>query len=146
LNISINKVKYVPKLCANLFSINKAINDGFSLSNKGTSISLTKGSSSIIFDRVINTMSGTISRIKMIGNESPVAHINSVNANNINKFHEMIGHCGPDRLKRTATVHGLKLKGDLKVCEDCAEAKRRGRKTLIKTGRKEVKHLVKEFI
>jgi gag-polypeptide of LTR copia-type/Zinc knuckle len=38
LDIKINKVKYVPKLCANLFSINKAIKNGFSLSNKGTSI------------------------------------------------------------------------------------------------------------
>jgi hypothetical protein len=79
-------------------SINKSIKDGFSLSNKGTSINLTKESASIIFDRVINTISGTISGIKMIGNESPVAYVaqsnlNSVNAIDINKFHEMIGHC-----------------------------------------------------
>ena len=37
----------------------------------------------------------------------------------------MIGHCGTDRLKRTATIHGLKLKGELKICEDCAVAKAR---------------------
>jgi hypothetical protein len=130
LNITINEVKYVPKLCANLFSINKAIKNGFSLSNKGTSICLTKGSASITFDRVINTLSGTISGIKMIGNESPVAYVaqnnfSSVNAIDINKFHKMIGHCGTDRLKRTATIHNLKLKGELKVCEDCALAKAR---------------------
>jgi hypothetical protein len=53
LDITINKVTYVPKLCANLFSINKAISNGFSLSNKGTSICLARGSASIIFDRVI---------------------------------------------------------------------------------------------
>jgi hypothetical protein len=34
LDITINKVKYVPKLCANLFSIKKAFKNGFSLSNK----------------------------------------------------------------------------------------------------------------
>ena len=130
LNITINEVKYVPKLCANLFSINKAIKNGFSLSNKGTSICLTKGSASITFDRVINTLSGTISGIKMIGNESPVAYVaqsnfTSLNAIDINKFHEMIGHCGTDHLKRTATIHNLKLKGELKACEDCAVAKTR---------------------
>jgi hypothetical protein len=41
----------------------------------------------------------------------------------VNKFHEMIGHCGLDFLKKTAQVHGLKLKGDFKVCKDCAVAK-----------------------
>jgi hypothetical protein len=130
LDITIKEVKYVPKLCANLFSINKAIKNGFNLSNKGTSICLTKGSASIIFDRVINTMSGSISGIIMIGNEFSVAYLaqsnlSLFNAIDINKFHEMIGHCGTDRLKKTATIHSLKLKGELKVCEDCAVAKAR---------------------
>jgi hypothetical protein len=42
------------------------ISSAFSLRNKDTYICLTKGSASIIFDRVINTMSGTILGIKMI--------------------------------------------------------------------------------
>jgi GAG-pre-integrase domain len=97
---------------------------------KGTYICLTKGSASTIFDRVINTLSGTISGIKMIDNESPVAYVaqsnfSSINTIDINKIHKMIGHCGTDRLKRTATIHNLKLKGKLKVCEDCALAKAR---------------------
>jgi hypothetical protein len=37
----------------------------------------------------------------------------------------MIGHCGLDLLKKTAQVRGLRLKGDFKVCEDCAIAKAR---------------------
>jgi hypothetical protein len=45
----------------------------------------------------------------------------------VNKFHEMIGHCGVDRLKKTANIHRLKLKGQFKVCEDCALAKARHR-------------------
>jgi hypothetical protein len=44
---------------------------------------------------------------------------------NVNKFHEIIGYCGLDCLKNTAQVHVLKLKGDFKVCEDCAVAKAR---------------------
>jgi hypothetical protein len=43
----------------------------------------------------------------------------------VNKFHEMIEHCGVNRLKKTANIHGLKLKGEFKVCEDCAVAKAR---------------------
>jgi hypothetical protein len=45
----------------------------------------------------------------------------------VNKVYEMIGHCGVDRLKKTANIHGLKLKGEFKVCEDCALAKARQR-------------------
>jgi hypothetical protein len=39
----------------------------------------------------------------------------------------MIGHCGVDRLKKTANIHGLKLKGEFKVCKDCVLAKVRQR-------------------
>jgi hypothetical protein len=39
----------------------------------------------------------------------------------------MIGHFGVDRLKKTANIHGLKLKGEFMVCEDCAVAKARQR-------------------
>jgi hypothetical protein len=36
------------------------------ISNHGTAICLTKGSASIIFDRVIQTLSGSISGIEMV--------------------------------------------------------------------------------
>jgi hypothetical protein len=45
----------------------------------------------------------------------------------VNKFHEMIGHCGVDRLKKTVNIHGLKLKGEFKVCEDYILAKAKQR-------------------
>jgi hypothetical protein len=75
-------------------------------------------------------MSRNILGIKMIGNESPVAYVaqsnfSSVNAIDINKFHKMIRHCVTDHLKRAARIHNLKLKGELKVCEDCVVAKAR---------------------
>jgi hypothetical protein len=90
-----------------MFSINKAIKNGFNLSNKGTSIYLTKEPASITFDRVINTLSGTIYGIKTVSNKSSVAHVAQGNSDlvkniDINKFHEMIGHCGVDRLKKTS--------------------------------------------
>lgn len=36
--------------------------------------------------------------------------------------------CGFDCLKKTGDIHGLRLKGVLKVCEDCAVAKARQQK------------------
>jgi hypothetical protein len=45
----------------------------------------------------------------------------------VNKFCEMIGNCGVGRLKKTANIHGLKIKGEFKVCEGCAVAKTRQR-------------------
>jgi hypothetical protein len=45
----------------------------------------------------------------------------------VKKFHEMIGHCSVNLLKKITNIYGLKLKGDFKVCEDCAVAKARQR-------------------
>jgi hypothetical protein len=75
LDIVINKVKYLPDLCANLFSVNKAIKNGFDLRNEGESISFTKRSSSITFDSIFKSLDGTISGIKMISLDSPTAYI-----------------------------------------------------------------------
>ena len=37
----------------------------------------------------------------------------------------MLGHCGSDRLEKTAKIHGFNLIGDFKTCEECAIAKAR---------------------
>jgi hypothetical protein len=103
LDIVINEVKFLPELCANLFSVNKALKNGFKVSNKNENISLTKGSASITFDRIIKSLDGTDSGIKMVYLDSPTAFVaqnklDSGKSVNVNKFHEIIGHCGLDRL------------------------------------------------
>ena len=40
-------------------------------------------------------------------------------------FHEIMGHCGMDKLQKTANIHGFKLTGKSAICEDCALAKAR---------------------
>jgi hypothetical protein len=57
----------------------------------------------------------------------------------------MIGHCGVDHLKKNANIHGLKLKGDFKICEDC-ELDKSSHRNVNKTGKAEVKYREKEFI
>jgi hypothetical protein len=69
-------------------------------------------------------------QIKMISLDSPTAYTaqNKMDSNksiDVNKFHEIIGHCGLDCLKKTAHIFGLKLKGDFEVCSDYAIAKAR---------------------
>jgi hypothetical protein len=60
------KVKYVPELWMNLFSLNKALKNGYTLSNKGLSICLSnKSPCSVTFDRVIGTTNGFVSEIKV---------------------------------------------------------------------------------
>jgi hypothetical protein len=66
----------------------------------------------------------------MIYLDSPTAYVtqnklDSGKSVDANKFHEIIGHSGLDCLMKSAQVHGLKLKGNFKVCKDCAVAKAR---------------------
>jgi hypothetical protein len=95
-------------------------------------ISLKKGSVSITFDRVIKTVNGITSGINMTTYDSSVNHIAKFNLTaikeiDVNKFYEMIGHCVVDRLKETANIHVLTLKGEFKLCEDFAVDKARQR-------------------
>jgi hypothetical protein len=131
-DVTLKEVKYVPELWMNLFTISKALKNGLDLSKKGLMISLKKGSVTVTFDRVIKTVNGSISGIKMTTYDPSVAYIakdslTAIKEIDVNKSHEMIRHCGVDRLKKTTNIHGLKLKGEFKVCEDCAVAKSRQR-------------------
>jgi hypothetical protein len=124
-NVTLKEVKYVPESRVNLFSISKVLKNGFDLSNRGLMISLKKGSVSVTFDRVIK-------KVKMTTHDPSVAYLakgslTAIKKIDVNKFHEMIGHGGVDRLKKTTNIHGSNLKGEFEVCEDCALAKARQR-------------------
>jgi hypothetical protein len=134
LDVTLCEVKYVPELWMNLFSLNKALKNGYTLSNKGLSICLSKGPCLVTFDRLIWTTNGCVSGIKLsiypYPVSSPVGCNAMINAEHnkgidINVFHEMMSHCGVDKLQKTADIHGLKLTGMLTICENCALAKAR---------------------
>jgi hypothetical protein len=106
-----------------LFSISKALKNRFDLSNKGLMISLKKGSVSVTFDKVIKTVNGSIFGIKVTTYDPSFAYLakgslTAIKEIDVNKFHEMIGRCDVDHLKKTANIHGLKFKGEFKFCED----------------------------
>jgi hypothetical protein len=103
-NVTLKKVKYVPELRVNLFRISKALKNGLDLSNNGLMIFLQQGSFYIAFYRIIKTVNGSISGIKMTTYDPSVAYIAKGSSTVIKeidekKFHEMIGHCGVAHLK-----------------------------------------------
>jgi hypothetical protein len=65
LKIALNDVKYVPSLCVNLFSLNKALKKGFKVSNDGVVISLTYKHVKLTFDRVIHATDGCVTGVLM---------------------------------------------------------------------------------
>jgi hypothetical protein len=78
----------------NLFSISKALKNGFDLSNKWLMINLNKGSVSVTFDRVNKTVNGSISGIKMTTDDPSFAYLAKASLTTIkeideNKFHEI---------------------------------------------------------
>jgi hypothetical protein len=86
LNILINKVKYLLDLCANLFSVNKEIKNEFDLSNKVDKIFFTKESASITFDRIIKSLDGKVSGIKIISLDFPADYVAQSKLNSINSI------------------------------------------------------------
>jgi hypothetical protein len=58
LDVTFHKVKYTPELWVKLFILGKALKNGYTLSNKGFSIYLSKGPILATFDRVIHTTNG----------------------------------------------------------------------------------------
>ena len=59
--------------------------------------------------------------------------------------HEILGYCELDQLQKTAKIHSLKLRGDMKYAKIVHQLML-NRRMSIKCGRVEVRFLVKGFI
>jgi hypothetical protein len=73
MDIELKGYKYVPQLQVNLFSITKALDQGWDLSNKGVIMILTKGKASLTFDKIFKTDTGKVVGIELLSRleESP---------------------------------------------------------------------------
>jgi hypothetical protein len=120
-DVVLKDCKFVPGLFTNLFSITKALEGGCSISNKGISISLTKGEFSICFDKTLRTDTGAITGVEMVPH-SDVAQLTLERGQtiNVNKLHLLLGHSCESTMRVTAKHYGLILKGSYMVCTDCA--------------------------
>ena len=133
IGVTLENVKYVPEICSNLFSLNKALKNGFKLTNDGVIVSLTKKHITLTFDRVIKTLDdGCVTGVMMrpivaekTYNGYAHTSIGKEKSFDINHLHRVFGHCGLETLKNTIKMYGLKYSGEFKTCEECAVAKAR---------------------
>jgi hypothetical protein len=134
--ITLKEVKYMSELWVNLFSINKAINNGFKFRNDGSSIRLVNGPVSLCFDCIIPTTNRFVTGVKMsaIYPETTFNAIIKAAINNvfdINQLHKGFGHCGIETLRVTAKLHNLRMFGILEVCKNSI-SQRRSKRVSIK--------------
>jgi hypothetical protein len=54
--VSLKNIKFVPRICSNLFSLNKALMNSFTLANDCVIVSFTKKHVTLTFDVVIKTV------------------------------------------------------------------------------------------
>ena len=66
MDIELKGYKYVPSLQVNLFSITKALDQGWNLTNKGVQMILTKGRAKLTFDKVFKTDTGKVVGIELL--------------------------------------------------------------------------------
>jgi hypothetical protein len=114
------------------------LKNGFNHSNVDLSSYLSQGLFSVTFDRVLLTANGFVSGIKRSVYNCHFVYSSSKSLvsskrTHIDKFREILGHCGMDRLQDTANIYAFKVNWN-NVCQDCDIA--RGRKKIpIRTER-----------
>ena len=57
---------YIPDICINLFSITKALSEGWKLSNHGLQIVLSRSNQNIEFDQILKTAHGYVCGVTML--------------------------------------------------------------------------------
>jgi hypothetical protein len=125
LTITLNDVKYVPSLCVNLFSLNKALKKGFKDSNDGVVVSLNFKHVKLTFDRVIHATDGCVTEVLMepIKSNNIIGFANALIGNersyDINHLHKVFGQV----LNDIINMYGFKSSSDFDTFEQCAIAK-----------------------
>jgi hypothetical protein len=129
--VSLMNVKFVPGICSNLFSLNKALMNGFTLANDGVIVSLTKKLVTLTFDGVIKTVgdscvTGVVMKPivkKRVHDGYAHALIGTERSLDINHLQKVFGHCGLETLKSTSKMYVLKHSGNFETCKECAVPK-----------------------
>jgi hypothetical protein len=108
----------------NFFSIMKALESGWNLSNEVLIIKLDKGNFDFSFDCMLQTELGAIMAVKMY------LHLDTMNITlepgmtvNITKLHLLLGHACEQTFCKTVNKYGINLKDNFLVCLDCAMSK-----------------------
>jgi hypothetical protein len=126
IDILLEDYKYSPDLGVCLFSLMKAIQNGWSISNRDLIITLKKGSIEIQFDQIMKTKDGILCGVELLPRLGETANVGEDGATDkpsgymdINRFHRTYGHASEQAMRRTAKFYNWKLTGTLEACEDC---------------------------
>ena len=123
------EVKIVPQLNHDLFSLTKAMKEGWKMNGRwkegGLMIELFKtAKTSVKFDRMIPSGSSWLMGKKtqrlVVQAHAVIEPEKSIP---IWKFHQITGHTGEHLLRTTAEYMGIKSTGKLGPCETCVQAK-----------------------
>jgi hypothetical protein len=115
--------KQVPDLWVNLFSVTSALTDGWKLGNDKKVITLTKGNTTLRFDKLFPSGDGYVCGVDITPVlESAAMSLAEGSTMDINGFHKIFNHASEETLKHTAKAHGIKLTGTLKPCFACKMA------------------------
>jgi hypothetical protein len=129
--VVLKDVKFVPELWVNLFSISKALKNGFNLGIEDVAMKLMKGNTTLYFNRMLKTKNGFVSGIKLLpilGNNiaTTVVEANKVKPKiNINNLHKIVGHFGEVATRMTGKSFGYDVVGNYMTCEASSVAKAR---------------------
>ena len=124
--ITLQKVKFVPKLACNLFSISAALQNGCKMEGSKELIKVMKGKYEYIFDRKIKSGKGNLYGIQIINKMKDKAYLS------MNRIHEMLGHPSEEITKATANKMKFHVNEKMKKCEHCDIAKMK-KKNMNKT-------------
>ena len=125
--ICLTKVKFVPKLTCNLFSITSALKHGCEMHGLHEMIKIKKGRMEYKFDHRIKNGKGNLYGIQISDRTSNVEKDYTSNDTallSMNKLHERLGHPNAEITKATATKLSVKT-SDIAMtkCEHCDIAK-----------------------
>jgi hypothetical protein len=112
------KVKFVPSLRMNLFSLVVGITKGWKLESESDKLILWKHGHQILFNKRILMGESFL----LCAEESLNDHLNILSERkqmNLIDFHRKLGHASENVNKKTANRLGIKLVDPLKSCEDC---------------------------
>jgi hypothetical protein len=132
--LTLNNIKYVPSLCVDLFSLNKAFKKGFKVIDDGVVVSLNYKHVKMAFDHVNNATDGCVTGVSMkpmiSNNINEFANVSISNERNydINHLHKLFGHCGQEIINKAIKMYGFKSSGSFDTCEQCTIGKARQKK------------------
>ena len=120
--VVLDNYKFVPGLWVNLFALLIPLAQGWLISNKGSLLTIKKGTTSISFDRIFKTKDGLLAGVDMIPRgESANLTLQTTKPQDINYMHRILGHSYSDTLRNTAKYYDipLKVRTPMEPCEMC---------------------------